>query len=165
MIRSIVGFHADSDGDWVAELSCYHSQHLRHRPPFQQREWVLDPVGRAAHLGSHIECPLCDRAELPEGLTILGRAGPWDQDSVPGGLLRAHRTPEGRWGRLVIHDGAVGFQFKPGDAPPAPVRHLDAGAHQPIPPGVPHRLILTGAVRLELEFWGGPTQSEPSGGP
>ncbi len=154
MIRSILGFHPDSDGDWVAELSCYHTQHLRHRPPFQQRPWVLDPAGRASRVGSDIDCPLCDRAELPDGLMILGRAGPWDQGSVPDALRHAHLTPEGWWGLLVVHDGGIGFQFKPDETPTAPVVHLDAGAYQSIPPGVPHRLMVTGPVEVELQFRG-----------
>lgn len=28
--RRIVGFHQDEGGDWVAELSCMHRQHVRH---------------------------------------------------------------------------------------------------------------------------------------
>jgi tellurite methyltransferase len=154
MIRSIVGFHADGDGDWVAELSCYHRQHVRHRPPFQDRAWVLDAAGRAEHVGTPIACPLCDRAELPEGLSILGRAGPWDQDTLPAGLRRGHRTAEGRWGRLRVLGGAVDFQFEPeGDAASSPVR-LEAGTSQHIPPGAAHHLALTGPVLLDLEFLG-----------
>jgi hypothetical protein len=30
----------------VAELSCGHTQHLRHQPPWQSRAWVLDPAQR-----------------------------------------------------------------------------------------------------------------------
>ena len=115
---------------------------------------MLDPAGREAHIGSQLECPLCDRAELPDGLTVVGHAGPWDRDSLPGGLLHSHRVPEGRWGLLRLTEGAVDFQFEQADADPA--RHLKAGQSQPIPPGVPHRLIPTGAVRLELEFLGRP---------
>lgn len=156
MIRTIVAFQADSEGDWVAALSCHHSQHMRHRPPFQERAWILDPGGRAAHVGTPIDCPLCDRAELPEGLAILGRAGPWDRDSVPDGLLRAHRTAEGRWGRLRVDNGAVDFQFEAHDGPGLSTIHLSAGSHQDIPPAAPHHIILIGPVQLELEFWGRP---------
>jgi tellurite resistance-related uncharacterized protein len=154
MIRSIVRFHADEAGDWVAELSCFHNQHVRHRPPFQDRVWVLDLAGREGRVGSPIDCPLCDRAEFPEGLTIVGRAGPWDCDSLPAGLLRAHRIAEGRWGRLRVHEGAVELQFEPGDGPDVAPLQVEAGGHQAIPPGAPHHVVLTGAVRLEIEFWG-----------
>lgn len=154
MIRSITGFHQDDQGDWAAEMSCFHNRHIRHQPPFREAAWVLEPEGRDAHVGSPIECPLCDRAELPEGLTPVGSAGPWNQDSLPGGLLNAHRTPEGRWGLLIVTEGAVDFQFEAETMAPPLTRHLEAGSEQPIPPGSPHRLVPTGAVRLELRFLG-----------
>jgi hypothetical protein len=37
MNRWVVGFHQDDHLDWVAELDCGHSQHVRHDPPFQMR--------------------------------------------------------------------------------------------------------------------------------
>ena len=60
MLSSIVGFHQDEHGDWVAELACGHGQHMRHRPPWLIREWVASAEGRAAKLGQAIDCPLCD---------------------------------------------------------------------------------------------------------
>ena len=60
MRQLIAGFHRDDVGDWVAELACGHGQHVRHRPPFQPREWVLEEVGRRARIGTPLECPLCD---------------------------------------------------------------------------------------------------------
>jgi hypothetical protein len=61
--QAITGFHQDDAGDWVAELACGHGQHVRHRPPFRLAPWVLDEAGRAARIGSPLECPLCDRPE------------------------------------------------------------------------------------------------------
>ncbi len=63
--RRIVGYQRDDVGDWVAELSCGHRRHVRHRPPFESRPWVLEDAGRASHLGSWVDCPLCE--EDPEG--------------------------------------------------------------------------------------------------
>jgi hypothetical protein len=56
----IVGFHADAEGDWVAELSCGHQQHTRHEPPWQNRPWVLTPEGRERFIGTEIPCKQCD---------------------------------------------------------------------------------------------------------
>jgi tellurite resistance-related uncharacterized protein len=169
VIRTAVGFHPDTDGHWVAELSCWHSQHVRHQPPFRERGWVLDPAGRAAHVGAPFDCPLCDRAELPDGLVVLGRAGPWDEASLPETLRHTHRTPPERWGNLQVHEGTVDFQFRPEETPPGPLLHLRAGSNQPIPPNLAHRVIVIGPTRLELEFWGRQpgnpplrTSSEPS---
>jgi ribose 5-phosphate isomerase B len=61
MQRAITGYRQDADGAWIAELSCGHTQHVRHDPPWQIREWVLAEDSRHEHLGSPLECRLCDR--------------------------------------------------------------------------------------------------------
>ena len=71
MERAITGYRCDDEGDWVAELSCGYDQHVRHRPPFQLRAWVLESAGRTAKLGTPLNCPLCDRAEFPDGLRLV----------------------------------------------------------------------------------------------
>ena len=157
MIRRITGFHQDDAGDWVAELSCLHNQHVRHRPPFQERAWVLDPGGRRGRIGSDIECPLCDRAELPPEISLLRVGGPWDQDTLPAGLRRRHRTAEGVWGVLEVDAGDVGLHIE--TTPPLD-RSLGPGASQAIPPATPHQLTLDGPFRLALQFWGRPPGSD-----
>ena len=57
--RRIVGYHLDEEAHWVAELECGHGQHVRHDPPWQVREWVTTEVGRAAHLGTILNCVRC----------------------------------------------------------------------------------------------------------
>ena len=151
MVRMIAGFHRDELGDWVAELSCLHNQHVRHRPPFQDRPWVLDPERRQARVGSVIDCPLCDRAEMPEGLRLLRTAGPWDQETVPAGLCRSHRTGAGVWGLLQVLDGGVAFRLA---TTPVQDTLLRAGTSQPIPPEVAHEVRIVGPTRLAVQFWG-----------
>jgi hypothetical protein len=63
MQRAILGFHRDEQGDWVAHLACGHRRHVRHRPPFELRPWVIDAEGRRGRVGTPLECGLCDRAE------------------------------------------------------------------------------------------------------
>ncbi|HEY1642383.1 MAG TPA: DUF3565 domain-containing protein [Streptosporangiaceae bacterium] len=150
-MRTITGFRQDAEGDWVADLACLHSQHMRHNPPMVSRPWVLDPAGRRARIGAAISCPLCDRAELPKGLTLLRTAGPFDQDTIPAGLRRPHHTASGTWGVLRVLSGKAGFRL---DAAPSRELVLAAGQSQPIPPGVEHEIELAGPVRLVLEFWG-----------
>jgi hypothetical protein len=59
--RAIVGFDTDETGDWVALLECGHRQHVRHRPPWQERPWVLSVEGRKGRIGSPLVCVECDR--------------------------------------------------------------------------------------------------------
>jgi cytochrome c-type biogenesis protein CcmH/NrfF len=62
--QPIVGYHRDEEGHWVAELSCGHGQHVRHDPPWQVREWVTTPEGRATRLGLELECVRCDEEAI-----------------------------------------------------------------------------------------------------
>ena len=57
--RRIIGFHKDEEGDWVADLDCGHSQHVRHNPPWQNRPWVESEEGRARFVGTSLECVKC----------------------------------------------------------------------------------------------------------
>nr|WP_280367734.1 DUF3565 domain-containing protein [Pseudomonas sp. BN411] len=50
----------------MAVLSCGHTQHLRHQPPWQSRAWVLDPELRAAQLGRLFPCGWCAQGLAPE---------------------------------------------------------------------------------------------------
>ena len=63
MTRAIIGFHKDENDDWVADLECGHTQHVRHRPPWQNRPWVITEEGRAKFLGHPLNCKKCDDAE------------------------------------------------------------------------------------------------------
>ena len=58
--QAIVGFHQDERCDWVADLACGHTQHVRHRPPWELRPWVTTEDGRRAHLGLVLQCKKCD---------------------------------------------------------------------------------------------------------
>lgn len=155
MDRRIVGFHADDEGDWVAELGCGHRQHVRHRPPFQVRPWVVDAEGRAGRVGTSLPCVPCDRAELPDGLVEVGRRGPWSAADVPRALRRGHQTPGGCWGLLrVLAGGAtVVFLAARGEGRSEAIlssRVLEPGAVQPLPPGRWHRVDPEDGAELEL---------------
>lgn len=63
MRRAIAGFPQDGVGDWVAELTCGHGQHVRHTPPLSFRPWVVTAEGRARFLGYQLDCPLCNEAK------------------------------------------------------------------------------------------------------
>ena len=149
MIRTIEAFRQDDAGEWVAGLSCLHGQHVRHEPPFWDRQWVLTQEGRSERLGTPIECPLCDRGELPEGLTVVRTAGPFDHTTVPRGLLREHLVADRTWGLLEVLDGEVAFDM---DTQPRTHSQLGPGDRQAIPPGIPHRLTLLGATRVLVRF-------------
>ncbi len=147
--RTIVGFSQDEEGAWVAHLSCLHRQHVRHNPPFLVAPWVLDDGERAARVGSVLECPLCDRAELPDGLEVVGASPVWDETSMPAALRRAHRVAPGMWGRLQVQEGRL--RFRADTRPPLEVI-VGAGGSQPIPPETDHDVEPVGPARFFVEF-------------
>ncbi|MBL0797213.1 MULTISPECIES: DUF3565 domain-containing protein [Pseudomonas] len=65
---TVTGFHQDEDGHWVAELSCGHTQHLRHLPPWQSRAWVLDATQRIEKIGQPFACGWCAQGSVSDNL-------------------------------------------------------------------------------------------------
>jgi len=163
MERAITGFHRDEAGDWVAELSCGHDQHVRHRPPFQLRPWVLDDAERHARRGSPLDCPLCDRAELPAALRLVRTSPEWTESSLPAALQRRHRLAPGTWGRLAVRAGRVRFVAE--GSPGLDVELVGAGAVQAVAPEVPHEIHPLGAVRVAIEFFAVERATAQAGAP
>jgi len=60
MKRAVIGFERDEEGRWVARLACGHGQHARHDLPWTVREWVTTEEGRAARVGTEMDCKRCD---------------------------------------------------------------------------------------------------------
>ena len=60
--RRIIGFHTDEEQQWVADLDCGHTVHMRHDPPWQNRPWVLTEAGRARMVGVTLDCTKCGRS-------------------------------------------------------------------------------------------------------
>jgi Protein of unknown function (DUF3565) len=59
VLRKIIGFHQDERQDWVADLECGHTQHVRHNPPWETRPWVKKEEGRAERIGRQLSCTKC----------------------------------------------------------------------------------------------------------
>jgi tellurite methyltransferase len=123
---------------------------------------VLDADGRAARLGLPLECPLCDRAELPQGVHLVRTSRQWNQHTMPVGLTRAHRLAAGTWGRIVVYEGRLRFKAQ---TQPEVDTVLRAGWHQGIPPEVEHEVQPLGEVRFSIDFLSIPSPTfEESGG-
>jgi tellurite resistance-related uncharacterized protein len=144
---TIVGFHQDDAGDWVAELACGHGQHMRHRPPWQLKPWVTTEEGRRGKLGASIDCPPCDAIRLPDDAREYKRTRDFTDLSLPEALRVEHRTKAGTWARIVVSEGQLEFHSR------GRVHVLGAGDVGIVEPEVPHRVTPLGAVRLHVEFW------------
>jgi tellurite resistance-related uncharacterized protein len=151
--RKIVGFVADDVGDWVARLECYHRQHVRHRPPLWPAPWVERAGERERRIGTLLDCPLCDRCELPDGLVVLRTTATWDEHTMPDALRRAHRVASGTWGRLRVESGSLRFVAC---TDPLTDAIVGPGEVQGIPPDVEHRIEPRGRIRFAIDFLGAP---------
>ena len=56
----VTAYDHDAEGHWVAILACGHTRHLRHKPPWEMRPWVLTEQGRANFLGTELSCSKCE---------------------------------------------------------------------------------------------------------
>jgi tellurite methyltransferase len=147
MDTTIVGFHQDDVGDWVAELACGHGQHMRHMPPWQERPWVTTEEGRRGKIGARIECPLCDTIRVPLDAREYKRTATFTEETLPAALRKEHRTKAGTWARIVVTKGQVEFHSR------GRVRVLGAGDVGIVEPAVSHHVTPLGAARLHVEFW------------
>ena len=150
MNRTIIDFHLDEFGDWVAALDCGHGQHVRHRPPFINRPWVTTASGREARLGSELNCVRCDRMEWPEGFAAYRRTPEFDEKTVPGGLKRNHATKRGVWARIHVLAGELRYHV---GEPVGRSLRVAAGSNAVIVPEVSHRVEIPETVRFFVEFW------------
>lgn len=146
MDRAVVGFAEDEEGHWVAQLSCGHTQHVRHDPPWQDRSWVLDPASRDAHIGITLACVLCEMPALPDGVAPYRATAWFDQTSVPAALCADHRTKPGVWGRLEVEAGKLAYHCVEG------VFVLRPGVDGIIAPDAPHHVRVMGPVRFRVVF-------------
>jgi tellurite resistance-related uncharacterized protein len=148
--RPIVGFHQDEEEHWVADLSCGHGQHTRHDPPFVERPWVLTAEGRAARLGSELDCVRCDRRELPAGHAPHRRTTVFDAASLPAALRARHATRAGVWALIHVTRGRVEAVL---DAPFHAREVLSPGTPGVVPAEVPHHVTPLGDGAFFLELW------------
>jgi tellurite methyltransferase len=146
MLREIRGFHQDELGAWVAELSCGHAQHLRHCPPWQNRAWVEHAQARQERLGTQLDCPYCNMAELPGGLTRYKRTPSFDAENVPAALLKEHRTKAGVWAEIITEQGRLEYTCARGTFV------LRPGIVGIVEPEQPHHVRPLGATLFHVVF-------------
>lgn len=149
MQRPITAYHQDDLGDWVADLSCGHGQHVRHKPPFFLRPWVTTPEGRSSMIGTLLDCVRCDRLELPEGLVPYKRTAVFDETSIPAGLRENHSTKPGVWGLIHVLSGRLRYRI---DSMDGREILLDPATPGVVVPEALHHVDPDGPVRFFVEF-------------
>jgi tellurite methyltransferase len=157
MPRLITGFKIDEHGDWVAFMSCGHRQHVRHRPPFEERPWVITEGGRRDKLGMLMDCISCDRLEMPDDFKAYRTTAEFNERTVPQSLRRDHSTKPGVWAKIQVIEGKLNYRIEA------------LGTQFELSPGIPgivipearHHVEPIGSVRFFVEFYRSPdTDSE-----
>jgi len=147
---AIVGFHLDDDASWVAELDCGHRQHIRHKPPFQNAEWVTTDTGRAQKLGSHLPCRLCRMPRLPVCAVLYKETAIFDATTVPAGLLASHRLKPGTWGQIEVFSGRLEYVLEDEANLSFVLRPAVVGV---VAPSRPHHVSVDSDTRFAVRFF------------
>ena len=148
----IVDYQSDEEeapGSWIAILACGHRQHVRHRPPFRNAEWVTTPEGRASKLGTRLPCILCRMPRLPPNAVCYKETPVFDGDNVPTGLLATHTLRTGTWGQIVVLEGKVDYVIEDG---PGLAFVLRPGVDGTVAPERPHHVRLQAGARFKIRF-------------
>jgi tellurite resistance-related uncharacterized protein len=87
---------------------------------------------------------------FPPGLVAYKRTPEFTEASVPAGLLNAHNTKEGVWGKLVVVHGSILYRIL---EPEIEEILLSEGQFGVIEPKVLHEVEPVQGVRFYVEFY------------
>ena len=90
------------------------------------------------------------KESLPEGASKIAATPTMNEETVVPGILKKHLAPRGRFGYLVVEEGALQFIWEDD-----PDNALDADPGHPIVifPERFHHVKITGKVRFRVEFY------------
>ena len=89
-------------------------------------------------------------ATLPAGAVKAGSTPGMTEETVVPGILKKHLAPKGKFGYLVVEEGALQFVWEDDED-----NVLDADPDHPIVifPERYHHVSITGPVRFRVEFY------------
>jgi tellurite resistance-related uncharacterized protein len=88
--------------------------------------------------------------KLPEGCVKVGETPVFTEDTVPAAILGKHMAPKGKYGYLVVLEGACQYVWEDEDGP---VIDSDPGHPIVIFPERYHHVKLNGSVKFKVEFY------------
>ncbi len=90
---------------------------------------------------------------LPEAAKAYKRTPEFNQETIPQGLLREHRTKADVWGRIVVLEGELEYVVAGGRSTDQDRRwRLSPACSGIIEPQVVHSVVPVGPVRFYVEF-------------
>jgi len=96
---------------------------------------------------------------LPVQAAKVGSTPSMTNETVVPGILRKHLAPKGKYGLLVVEEGALQFVWEDDE-----VNVLDADPNHPIVifPERYHHVVLGDPVRFRVEFYSSAAEGEAS---
>ena len=88
--------------------------------------------------------------KLPQGAVKAGSTPSMTEETVVPGILKKHLAPKGKFGYLVVEEGALQFVWEDDED-----NILDADPQHPIVifPERYHHVSITGKVKFRVEFY------------
>ena len=86
---------------------------------------------------------------LPPDVQRYKQTPEFDENSVPAGLLKAHQTKEGTWGRIVVLSGSLLYRILEPEIEEIVLTEERFGV---VEPTVLHEVSPQGSVRFYVEF-------------
>lgn len=87
---------------------------------------------------------------LPENVNPYKKTATFNQETVPAGLLKAHTTKTGTWGKINIIRGKLLYVI---ETEPQESIELSPSKYGVVEPEVPHHVQLLGEVEFFVEFY------------
>ena len=88
--------------------------------------------------------------ELPKQLEPYKKTPVFDQDSIPPGLLKAHATKHGTWGKIEVVEGELLYRIL---QPVIEEVVLTIELSGIVEPTVEHEVVPLGNVKFYVEFY------------
>ena len=82
---------------------------------------------------------------LPESLNPVRKTPEFDEGSIPKGLLKAHQTKAGVWGKIVIIEGKLQYKI---NEPEEEIIIIDSEKFGVIEPTILHEVKPLGSVKF-----------------
>lgn len=92
--------------------------------------------------------------QLPEGLVAYRKTPVFDQDTLPNGLRKTHRTKAGVWALIHVVEGRLRYRC----LEPLSEQILSPGVTGIVRPEEAHEVEPLGAVRFYVEFYSASSQ-------
>lgn len=89
-------------------------------------------------------------SDMPSAVRFYKRTAEFDNESVPNGLLKAHRTKSGTWGKIVVLKGVLEYRIL---EPEYQAIELSPNKYGVIEPTILHEVEPLTEVRFCVEFY------------